>query len=34
VFFRDETSSGEVKWQDMDANAFAAELLMPTEELK
>lgn len=34
VFFRDETSSGGVKWQEMDANAFAAELLMPSEDLK
>jgi Zn-dependent peptidase ImmA (M78 family) len=34
VFFRDETSSSGVKWQEMDANAFAAELLMPSEDLK
>lgn len=34
VFFRDETSSGGVKQQEIAANAFAAELLMPREELK
>ena len=34
VFFRDKTSSEGVEEQEIDANAFAAELLMPEEDLK
>jgi len=30
VFFRDQRSSEGTKWQEVEANSFAAELLMPT----
>jgi Zn-dependent peptidase ImmA (M78 family) len=34
VFFRDETSSAGTKKKEIEANAFAAELLMPTASLR
>jgi Zn-dependent peptidase ImmA (M78 family) len=34
VFFRDETSSDGSKLQEIEANTFAAELLMPEELLR
>jgi Zn-dependent peptidase ImmA (M78 family) len=33
VFFRDRASSSGIRQQEIDANAFAAELLMPEEDL-
>ncbi|MEW6636047.1 MAG: ImmA/IrrE family metallo-endopeptidase [Actinomycetota bacterium] len=33
VFFRNRASSSGIRWQEIEANAFAAELLMPEEEL-
>ncbi len=34
VFFRDRASSSGIRHQEVDANAFAAELLMPEEDLE